>query len=61
MKFVSHTRVSFVEMETDGQLAAWRAALATLAVVIERYRQQNPAAVEQPAQFAAPLGHIERK
>lgn len=32
-------RANFVEMQTDGQMAAWRAALVTLATVIERYQQ----------------------
>ncbi|HAE59330.1 MAG TPA: hypothetical protein DCG54_07450 [Anaerolineae bacterium] len=39
MKYTSQTRANFVEMQTDGQMAAWRAALATLATVIERYQQ----------------------
>ena len=38
MNMTGRARANFVEMQTDGQMAAWRAALATLAIVIERYQ-----------------------
>lgn len=42
MKKINGTvRVQFVEMQTDSQMATWRAALATLAIVIERYEMQQ--------------------
>lgn len=51
MKMGGQVRVQFVEMQTDGQMAAWRAALATLANVIERYQKdcEREGAVDEAA------------